>query len=222
MVNIAIIPYKGGPQAKIRLSSALGTTSREQLSRGMLDHVVRQLQSTRAIDAILVVTSTAVSGVEVIPDPGEGLNAAVRAGMDTGIRKGADTILVVPADLPSLTPADICATYHALIDSVSGVVAPSKDGGTGGLLLRKSMMIEPQFGPSSARLHQHSLAATGVKPAVIHRSGLALDIDEPEDLDLFGDSLLDFVWKRNTQNVNRPVHGSDESGKNLTRPNLEE
>ena len=188
---IAVVPFKAS-RPKSRLAPALDEHARLQLAESMLNHVLRQLRSSPFVDGILAVSANPVDGVETIADPGDGLNPAVRAGLKAAFDRDASEVLVVPADLPYLAQSDLRAIHDAAV-GVSGVVAPSKDGGTGALLMRRERQIEPEFGEDSGERHVSALSRTGLAPAVVHRSGLAVDIDVPADLDLLGDELVDIV-----------------------------
>src|SRR6188508_3892100 len=94
-VPAIVIPYRG--DAKRRLPSSL----RAAVAVAMLGDVV---EAAAQVGRVLVVTddaSVVPTGAEVVSDPGDGLGAAVAAGLST-VREHA---LVVNADLPAATPA---------------------------------------------------------------------------------------------------------------------
>jgi 2-phospho-L-lactate/phosphoenolpyruvate guanylyltransferase len=219
---VAIVPYKGDAATKSRLGSAMSAQDRSLLGGRLRDHVLEVASSAEDLAAVALVSTEPADGVHFIADPGLGLNQAVAAGVGWAEEQGAEAVLILPADLPFLTVADVAAMIAGQSSQHHGVVAPSKDGGTGGLLLRPPRIIQPAFGYGSARTHRDLLEAAGVEPVILHRSGLALDIDSPEDLDLLGDELLDIVWNGGRHHGGRSIDGPYQAGKHLARANLDE
>jgi 2-phospho-L-lactate guanylyltransferase len=65
-------------------------------------------------------------------------------------------------------------------------ICPSLDGdGTNALLLRPVTAIRPTFGPRSYHKHIEQARSGGQSVTVTQLAQLALDIDEPADLDRF-------------------------------------
>src|SRR5207248_1375176 len=145
----------------------------------LFDHVCGVL-----VDAGLRVVALSAgpleTSVEVWPDSGRGLNAAVRDGVGrTGL-----PVLVAHADLPSLTVPDV----FSLVDTPGDVViARSEDGGTNGLLMRS--FVEPSFGPGSAHAHASRARRAGLVTKVVDIPGFARDIDDPRALTSYGASF---------------------------------
>ena len=110
------------------------------------------------------------------PDEGRGLNAELGALVGKLARQ---PLLVIHADLPLLALEDIAAL---LTEAESGcAIAPDREGGgTNAIALRDPTGFEFAFGPRSFARH---LAAGGVGARVVRRTGLAMDIDTPDDLD---------------------------------------
>lgn len=219
---VAVIPYKGDGATKSRLSAAMSANDRSLLGRRLRDHVLEVVSKAKGLDAVALVSTEPANGTTFIADPGLGLNGAVEAGAAWAEDQGAEAILILPADLPFLTAADVAAMIKGQWNETRAVVAPSKDGGTGGLLLQPPGVIRPAFGPHSAQHHVNLLRAVGVEPVILHRSGLALDIDLPEDLDLLGDELLDIAWSSGRHDGGRSIDGTNQARKDLARANLDE
>ena len=155
----------------------------------MLHDVVRALRAAPGISGVTVLSRDAAAAREASrlgaaflqEPPGIGdLNAAVRLAQEA--RADADGLLVVPGDLPLISAADIIALTDALARAPSVVIAPSRDGGTNGLLLRPPGVMAPAYGPGSAARHQAAARAAGAVVAVVETARWALDIDTPEDL----------------------------------------
>ena len=124
------------------------------------------------VGRVLVVTddaSVVPPGAEHVPDPGDGLGTAVRAGLG----RVDGHALVVNADLPCATPEAIgrlAAAGLALVEA--------EDGTTNALSLPNPSVFEPLYGSgSAARFRAHAPFATVAIPE------LAADVDSDEDLE---------------------------------------
>lgn len=179
----ALVPLRAPGTGKTRLADGLSAEERAAVTAAMLADVVAAI-SDAPVDRIVVAaasdaaaTAAAVHGVDVVVDrrPGEGLDAAV----DDVARSVEGTLLVVAADLPRLTSADIAAV---LDPPVPVVVAPTTDGGTGGLVRRPPTVIPTAYGPGSARCHVELARDRGVEVATVDRVGFRYDVDVWDDL----------------------------------------
>jgi 2-phospho-L-lactate/phosphoenolpyruvate guanylyltransferase len=168
-VPTIVVPYRG--DAKRRLPASI----RAAAALAMLGDVV---EAALSVGLVLVVTDDAAvvpPGAEWAPDPGEGLGAAVSA----GLAHVDDHALVVNADLPGATPAairELAAAGLALVEAA--------DGTTNALSLPKPSVFAPLYGPGSAeRFRAHAAFATVRIPE------LEVDVDDLQDLEQLG-SLL--------------------------------
>jgi 2-phospho-L-lactate/phosphoenolpyruvate guanylyltransferase len=162
-VPTIVVPYRG--DSKSRLPARI----RAAASVAMLGDVVAAAQE---VGGVLVVTddpAVVPPGAGYVPDPGEGLGAAVA----TGLSSVDDHALVVNADLPCATAAAIAR----LADSGLALVE-AEDGTTNALSLPDPSVFEPLYGPRSAgRFRAHAPFATVAIPE------LAADVDSAEDLE---------------------------------------
>lgn len=178
-----LVPVKRLEDAKRRLAPALRPEERHRLALTLLHDV---LAAAAGWPLRLLVTSDAEAatlasraGWQVVGDPGDGLNAALAAGTRQAVELGADALLVLPFDVPLATPEDLRLLFAI---SAQVVVARSDDGGTTGLLRRPPAGMATAFGPDSAAGHLAAAAAAGLHAEVVDSPGLALDIDNLDDL----------------------------------------
>jgi 2-phospho-L-lactate guanylyltransferase len=200
-----LVPAKELFRAKSRLGTWLDASDRRELAVAMLGDV---LGATAAWPSRFVVTAdpllaevAAGSGCLPLPDPGDGLNAALRAGTAWAAEAGAVKLLVLPSDVPLVEAADVAALF-ALTAAV--VVAPSADGGTAGLLRTPPGIIDPAFGPRSAMRHAAAARRAGIAVLVTAAPSLCLDVDGPADLERLADSPLE----RRSTRIARRLLGS--------------
>jgi 2-phospho-L-lactate/phosphoenolpyruvate guanylyltransferase len=99
-------------------------------------------------------------------------------------QRGATQVAVIAADLPWLTVEDVgCLIGAAAAGSVA--FAPDRHGtGTNALALRLPARFAFQFGAGSLARHRAAAAALGLETVNVERTGLAFDVDEPEDVTL--------------------------------------
>jgi 2-phospho-L-lactate guanylyltransferase len=178
-----LIPVKRFDEAKLRLAGVLGPGARRRLALSMLGDV---LESAAGWPLRLLVTSDAdaarvaeAAGWSIVPDPGSGLNAAVTAGTQRAVAEQAGALLVLPFDVPLVTPGELTELFAIDADVI---VSRSDDGGTTGLLRRPPGAIDPRFGPASAAAHAEAARRAGLRVRSLRLPGLALDVDDPEDL----------------------------------------
>jgi 2-phospho-L-lactate guanylyltransferase len=181
-----MIPLKSLAHGKQRLAATLSPEDRHHLIRTMLANVITALRETPGISGVNIVTtetSLPIKGCALIGDKGFGLNCALTDATLLLAGKGVDTLLVVPADLPFVTSADIQALIEAARHS-DVVVAPDLARTcTNGLVVSPPAAIKPRFGLRSRLAHVAAAEAAGRSVTCIDREGLALDIDEPADLE---------------------------------------
>lgn len=192
----ALIPVKGFRNAKQRLSSVCGRAQRELLAEAMFRDVLRQVLCARGLAAVYVVTGDEqVShvarslGVDVIREPVEnGETDAVDFARLQLKRTGHPAVLIVPADLPLVRAEDIEQVLNQLPKEAArfALLVPSHDRmGTNALLLAPPDVIQLRFGYDSFSYHMSQIEAVGLPLRYIENERIALDIDEPKDLEQF-------------------------------------
>lgn len=187
-----VVLIKDFDSAKERLRPALGTKSRRQLAR-RTSHLAVEAAAAAAGDRVLVVTGSeevgemaAQWGATVLLEPREeGQNIAAERGIARAREGGADAVLLLSSDLPLVT-AD--AVRH-LLDAARRPAAPVAvavpaigRGGTNALYLRPPDAVGMHFGEDSLAKFREDAQARGVKFVIHHSDAIALDLDEPSDL----------------------------------------
>jgi 2-phospho-L-lactate guanylyltransferase len=197
-MNIAaLLPVKGFRNAKQRLTPLLNSAAREVLAEAMFRDVLRQVRAARGLAGIFVVTGddkvasiAALAGAEVIRERGEnGETAAVdfaRRKMKNG---GCEAALILPGDMPLVRASDIEQILAQVsMDAAApfALLVPSHDRkGTNALLLAPPDIIKLRFGYDSFTYHMSQVTAQGLPIRFIENEHIALDIDEPKDLERF-------------------------------------
>ncbi|MFQ5850768.1 MAG: 2-phospho-L-lactate guanylyltransferase [Candidatus Binatia bacterium] len=194
----ALIPAKGFANAKQRLAPFLSAAEREVLAESMLRIVLDQVISAGGIEAVFVVTADArvaqlasSLGAEVIREKEErGETMAVALALTVMKESGIQTVLVVPGDIPLLRSSDIELVLEQVTAdnpiSPFALLVPSHDRmGTNAVLLSPPDVIRLRFGYDSFSYHISEVTARRLPLRVLENERIALDIDEPEDLERF-------------------------------------
>lgn len=186
-----IVLVKDLDQAKQRLRNVLDPEARRALA---LRNAERAIRAASAGDHRLVVGGSAEVkeiaerfGVEaVIERRQEGQNTAAKRGIAHALKSKARAVLILSSDLPLVTPKSVREMLE-----VAGRVAPPAvvaapaigRGGTNALYLSPPDAISLRFGADSLKAFQLEAETKGVNFAVHESAALALDLDEPEDLE---------------------------------------
>jgi 2-phospho-L-lactate guanylyltransferase (CobY/MobA/RfbA family) len=164
----ALMPVKGFRNAKQRLSPLLTGAARELLAETMFREVLQQVRSARGLVGTFVVTGDDFARVKLK-------------------RAGFEAVLIVPGDLPLVRATDIEQLLAQVPESASApfaLLVPSHDRlGTNALLLAPPDVITLRFGYDSFTFHLMQVKAQGLPIRYIENEHIALDIDEPNDLD---------------------------------------
>src|SRR5690242_14960682 len=142
-----VVPFRG-TQGKRRLRG-LPKELRAALAEAMLADV---LAACAAVGRVYVVTPNQALDVpaRLVPDPGHGQGAAVRAALDAAVAAGdGGPYLVVNADLPCTTARDLLALAGSVPAGGLALVA-AEDGTTNALAFASADLFQPVYGPGSA------------------------------------------------------------------------
>ena len=190
----AVVPVKDLHTAKQRLADVLGGGERHQLFRAMLEDVLSVLADCHRLAGVALVTGdgearmlAARYGARVIEETQNcGHTAASSFGARTLAAEGAAGMLQVPGDVPLISVADIDAVLDAHGTAPAVTLAPSRDElGSNAVACSPPDVLPLRFGDDSYFPHRRRAQSLGIEPAIVHRPGLALDVDTPDDLSAF-------------------------------------
>jgi 2-phospho-L-lactate guanylyltransferase len=187
---VILIPVKNSSTAKQRLASILDQPQRTRLAQAMLHDVLSALHGWKDRPEVAIVTSDSYAmnlarqfGFEIIPDPANpGETGAIEMATQVCVRRGIDHTLVIPADIPLIQAWEIEEILkHA--PSEGSVLVPAGDGrGTNAVFRRPASLFPLRFGNDSFKPHHAAAQATGKPCVVLQSRGIAVDVDNPADL----------------------------------------
>jgi 2-phospho-L-lactate/phosphoenolpyruvate guanylyltransferase len=153
------------------------------------------MKGSRLLDRLFVVTSdenaielAKILGVEIIKETKqEGESTSVDYASKICKNMGAQSVLVIPGDTPLVTPGDVDLILEKERSYPSVVLVPARDDmGTNAIFRKPPDVIPSRFGYDSFKKHINEARQRNIPCEVYNLSTVALDVDEPEDLALFG------------------------------------
>ncbi len=197
---VVLVPVKNTSSAKQRLAAVLDQPSRTALAQAMLHDVLTTLYNwparreparrKKGRPQVAVVTSDPYAvklateyDFEVIPDPDNpGETGAIELATRICVDRGADSTLVIPADIPLIQACELDEILqHAPAEG--SVLVPAADGrGTNAAFRRPANLFPLRFGNDSFKPHHAAAQATGKPCVVLNLPGIAIDVDNPADL----------------------------------------
>jgi 2-phospho-L-lactate guanylyltransferase len=187
---VILVPVKNLSAAKQRLAAVLDQASRTALAQAMLHDVLSTLHNWKNRPQVAIVTSDLYAvklaedfKFEIIPDPANpGETGAIEMATRQCVERGADSTLVIPADIPLIETWELEEILkHAPAEG--GVLVPAADGrGTNAAFRRPANLFPLRFGNDSFKPHHAAAQATGKPCIVLKLPGIALDVDNPADL----------------------------------------
>ncbi|HUC69786.1 MAG TPA: 2-phospho-L-lactate guanylyltransferase [Stellaceae bacterium] len=190
----AVVPVKERDRAKERLAPLLPADTRQALALAMLEDVLSALAAVEGLAGLVVVTVDLAArrlalryGARVVEDGArDGHTGAVTAAARLLAAEGHGGMLTLPGDIPLVTADEIGQVVVAHRPAPSFTIVPSHDeGGSNAVLLSPPDAVPLRFGVDSFFPHLRAAEAQGIRPTVLRLSGIALDIDNPEDLAAF-------------------------------------
>jgi 2-phospho-L-lactate/phosphoenolpyruvate guanylyltransferase len=187
----AVVPVKERISAKERLAPMLRPQTRQALALAMLEDVLAAVAATPGIGGLLVVTVDAEAtrlsaryGARLIETGArDGHSGAVAAAARLLAEEGRPGMLALPGDIPLVTSAEIASLLLAHPPAPSFTIAPSHDErGSNAIACSPPDLVPLRFGENSFYPHLRAAEACGIRPIIVHLPGIALDIDNPEDV----------------------------------------
>lgn len=209
----AVVPVKDTAAAKQRLAAAVPQALRQALMLAMLEDVLGALAEAPGLAGRLLVTTDPAAqrlGAQYSFDwltdgAHDGHTGAVAAAARHLAQHGIAGMLTVPGDIPLVTAAEIAQLLGAHQPAPSFTIAPSHDElGSNAIIVSPPDAVPLRFGDNSFFPHLAAAEAQGIRPAVLNLPGIALDIDNPDDLRHFaglGSRTRAGLWLAD----NRPV-----------------
>ena len=185
----AIVPLKSLSSTKQRLAGVLSEVARQSLVMAMADDVLSQLRSHPEIDKVSIVCGEGWS-VAQFADPHlclwqesalavKGLNNALTAALT---KAECDSVLLIHGDLPFLQRVDITRVVSAASRVDVVLCSDQTATGTNALLMPRDTPLALSFGERSFDRHCEAATTLGASWEAVQASGIATDIDSPEDL----------------------------------------
>ncbi len=233
-----IVPMKPLAESKTRLREHLPPELCDALVLLMLERVLTAINEVRIYPCVVVGGDEPVRRVAAAleadwtPEPGVGLNDAVRLSMQAAYADGMEAAVYLPGDLPLITSKDV-------IDIVFGArtlkrpvgVPASSGGGTNALLIPAGMEMEPLLGEGSYLRHREAAKRAGTTIRTMKLSNVMLDVDTEDEyqwlkwnIERFAASLLDWQeWLHGGMQTPLPPSPLEErDARNKSRKELQE
>ena len=185
-----VVPVKRFSNAKTRLASLLSAAERESLAQAMLNDVLSALGQSRLVAGVLVVSREVRArymaeraGGLFLEESGSGLSAAVTQGGHWLAVHGQRDMMMLPGDVPLVSAQEIDRVITAHRGAPAVTMVPDREhDGTNALAVNPTDVMSFAFGSGSFAKHRQAAEAAGITPSVVQLPGLALDIDNPIDL----------------------------------------
>lgn len=190
----AVVPVKERDRAKERLAPLLSPERRQALVLAMLEDVLSALAGAVGLAGHIVVTVDPAAqrlalrcDARIVEDGArDGHTGAVMAAARLLATERCTGMLTLPGDIPLVTAGEIGQIIAAHDSAPSFTIVPSHDeGGSNAILLSPPDAVPLRFGVDSFFPHLRAAQAVGIAPLVLRLPGIALDIDNPEDLTEF-------------------------------------
>jgi len=188
---VILVPVKNLSSAKQRLAGILDQPSRTALAQAMLYDVLTTLARWDNRPQVAVVTSDPFATnlateyrFEVIPDsdnPGE--TGAIEMATRICVERGVKSTLVIPADIPLIEAWELEEILKKA-PAEGSVLVPAGDGrGTNAAFRCPANLFPLRFGNDSFKPHHAAAEASGKPCVVLNLPGIAVDVDNPPDLE---------------------------------------
>ena len=187
-----VVPVKRFVNAKTRLASLMSESERESLAQVMLNDVLLAVSSSLLVSGVLIVSNEVRARYAVerlgglfLEEEEVGLSASVEQAGKWLVKHGQRGMLIIPGDVPLVSSSEIDEIIKSHRGDKALTIAPdSAKEGTNALCVSPIQLIDFSFGKGSFSKHIASAEQLNLAPTVVSLSGLALDIDNPLDLQI--------------------------------------
>lgn len=192
MNPVILVPVKDAAKAKSRMSPLLNEDERIAVAGALLEDLIAALRPLPC--PIAVATNSARTaarvrklGWQIIH---EQTQISESASVDEASRsladRGYDAVLRLPADLPLVGTDDVAELLSQSLSAPGAVIVPSRNGmGTNALLRNPPDVFPSRFGHGSFAAHIREAMTAGARLRIIANPRIALDLDDPDDIDRF-------------------------------------
>jgi 2-phospho-L-lactate guanylyltransferase len=189
----AAVPVKEFAGAKQRLSLLLTPEQRQALAAAMLEDVLAALAEAplsgimvNTVDPLATELARRYGARVVTADARVGHTGAVAAMARILAEEGREAMLTVPGDIPRVTAVEIMAVLEARRPAPSFTIVPAHDErGSNAVLCSPPLVVPLRFGDDSFQPHLAAAREHGIEPTIVRLPGIALDIDQPDDVQAF-------------------------------------
>ena len=215
-----LIPVKNLAFAKQRLATWLDQHARTELAQAMLHDVLAAVHGWRNRPPVALVTGDPFAtdlarqyDFEIIPDPiNPGETGAIEMATRICVERGAESTLVIPGDIPLIQSWELEEIFKRA-PGVGSVLVTAADGrGTNAVLRRPADLFPLRFGNDSFKPHHAAALATKKPCIVLELPGIAVDVDNPADLQqlisLPGETRAQRLARQWTADILLPATGS--------------
>jgi 2-phospho-L-lactate/phosphoenolpyruvate guanylyltransferase len=194
MTTALLIPIKEPTRAKTRLANLLSLAERQRLVWAMFEDLCASLGAATEARHIFLVTNFQKAaergeafGWQVLSEAAqESESASVDWASGVLQQQGFAAVMRLPADLPLVEAEDIDALLTFDLKPPMTLLVPSAEGtGTNAIIRAPGNLFASRFGPNSLALHRQEAARAGAECVIVENPHIALDIDEPQDLEAF-------------------------------------
>ncbi|HVF92508.1 MAG TPA: 2-phospho-L-lactate guanylyltransferase [Blastocatellia bacterium] len=192
-MKAVLIPVKDPARAKTRLAAMLSPGERRSLAWAMFEDVGDAVTQAARPDRVFLVSSFRPA-IERARSLGwdllvEETQVSESDSIDRASRileaRGFECVLRLPADIPLVRASDVDELLSVDLRAPAALMVPSREGtGTNAIIRTPPALFPSRFGPNSLALHLEAAARSGAACTVVNNSAIALDIDEPSDIDL--------------------------------------
>ena len=194
-----IIPVKKFNDSKQRLSSICTLEERRDLSRSMLFDICDVLIKSEYFTEIVLVSSEeeitqyeSYDGITYLRENEvNGVDNAVELGNRYFIEEGFDATVVIPGDIPLIHNKVLDELFNLIKDNQVIITPSRKKNGTNLLFRSPPDVIGTSYDNNSYFRHLDMIKGKNLQHWIYLEDSIRLDLDEPEDIKIINERLLD-------------------------------